>query len=102
MVRPNAGARGYGSAWRKARAGFLASHPHCAWCAREGRQVKAEHVHHSVPHRGDQAVFWDKSKWVGLCASHHNKDGGQVDRRGYRDAVGTDGLPLDPAHPFLK
>lgn len=100
MPRPGARARGYGTAWTKARAGFLRSHPYCAWCAEEGRQVRAEHVHHSTPHKGDQAVFWDKTKWVGLCASHHNKTAQQIERRGFHDAVGPDGMPLDRAHPF--
>jgi 5-methylcytosine-specific restriction protein A len=100
MTRPGPRQRGYGSAWDKARAGFLRSHPWCAWCAAEGKQIKAEHVHHSTPHRGDQRVFWDKSRWLPLCAAHHNRDAQQIETQGYRDAVKADGLPLDPDHPF--
>lgn len=102
MARPTFRQRGYGTAWDKARAGFLRSHPCCAWCGAEGKKVQAEHVHHSVPHRGDQTVFWDKSKWVALCTQHHNRDAQQIERRGYRDAVGADGQPLDKAHPWYR
>lgn len=100
MTRPGPRKRGYGDAWAKARAGFLLSHPWCRMCAEEGRQVKAVHVHHSVPHRGGQRLFWDKSKWVPLCTEHHNRDAQQIETRGYRGAVGDDGIPVDPNHPW--
>lgn len=100
MNRLTARQRGYTSAWDRARAGFLRSRPWCAWCAEEGKQVKAEHVHHSEPHRGDSRKFWDKSKWVPLCAPHHNRDAQQTETQGFRDAVKADGLPLDKSHPF--
>lgn len=102
MTRISPRRHGYDTRWDKARAGFLANHPWCAWCAAEGRKVKAEHVHHSTPHGGDRRIFWDASKWMPLCVPHHNRDAQQIETRGYRDAVGTDGLPIDPAHPFYK
>lgn len=100
MPRPTADQRGYDSAWRRARAGFLRSHPWCRMCAEEGRQVRAEHVHHATPHRGDRAIFWDKSRWVPLCQSHHNRDAAQIEARGYRNVVDATGTPIDPAHPW--
>jgi hypothetical protein len=45
-------------------------------------------------------VFWDKSKWVGLCATHHNRDASQIEARGYSDRMGPDGNPTDPRHPW--
>ncbi|WP_316394934.1 HNH endonuclease signature motif containing protein [Bradyrhizobium sp. 33ap4] len=65
--RPTASDRGYGTAWQKARSGFLASHPNCAMCGKP-----ATVVDHINPHRGDKALFWDKSNWQPLCTHHHN------------------------------
>jgi 5-methylcytosine-specific restriction protein A len=38
-------------------------------------------VDHIVPHKGDQALFWDKNNWQSLCKPHHDaktarEDGG--------------------------
>ena len=56
-VRP-AAKRGYGSKWQKARREYLAGHPLCVLCEREGRYRKATVVDHIIPHRGDQKLFW--------------------------------------------
>ena len=64
--------RGYGSAWRKARKRFLALHPLCVKCMKEGRYVAATDVDHIIPHRGDMKLFWDVSNWQPLCHSHHS------------------------------
>jgi 5-methylcytosine-specific restriction endonuclease McrA len=87
-------ARGYGYKWQQARAGYLLTHPYCAYCLREagidydqeavkiGNQCMkaglgspfATVVDHQVPHRGDMKLFWDKSNWQSLCATHHSRD----------------------------
>ncbi|WP_341520721.1 HNH endonuclease [Pseudomonas sp. G.S.17] len=64
--------RGYGYKWQQARAGHLRSHPLCAYCQREGRVTEATVVDHSIPHRGDMAIFWDKAGWVSLCTNCHS------------------------------
>lgn len=66
--------RGYGYKWQKAREGFLRSHPLCIRCQAEGRVEAATVVDHRVPHRGDQALFWDRSNWQSLCTTHHSRD----------------------------
>lgn len=65
--RGTAHERGYGARWRKARETYLASHPLCAECLRRGRTTAARVVDHVVPHRGDQALFWDTANWQALC-----------------------------------
>lgn len=65
--RPNARARGYSSAWEKARTGFLAKHPRCARCG-----SPATVVNHRIPHRGDRKLFWDRNNWEPVCAACHN------------------------------
>jgi len=79
--RGTAAQRGYDSRWRKARIGFLRKHPLCVHCEREGVVGAATVVDHIKPHRGDKAVFWDRSNWQPLCKSHHDaktarEDGG--------------------------
>ncbi|WP_417724208.1 HNH endonuclease signature motif containing protein [Salipiger sp.] len=68
-TRPTARQRGYDGAWQKARAAFLAAHPHCA---HPGCNALATVVDHIVPHRGDKALFWDRTNWQPLCGHHHN------------------------------
>ncbi|WP_084794204.1 HNH endonuclease signature motif containing protein [Pseudoponticoccus marisrubri] len=69
--RPSAARRGYSSAWRKARAAFLTLYP---ICAHPGCTAPATVVDHIIPHRGDHALFWDRSNWQPLCQRHHDAD----------------------------
>lgn len=66
--------RGYGYAWSKARLRFLAEHPLCCYCERDGRITSATVVDHIVPHRGDMRLFWDETNWQPLCAHHHSSE----------------------------
>lgn len=78
-TRPSASRRGYNVEWRKARAEFLAEHPYCACgCGR-----KADVVDHVIPHRGNDALFWDRSNWQALAASpcHNSLKQAQERRR---------------------
>mgnify|MGYP002624165148 FL=1 len=69
----SAGSRGYGRQWQKARKRFLAAHPLCEECMKNGRYVKATDVDHIIAHRGDKTLFWDRSNWRALCHSCHSK-----------------------------
>jgi 5-methylcytosine-specific restriction protein A len=66
--RPSARARGYNHEWRKARLAYLAAHPYCLMCA-----SPATVVDHVIPHRGDNALFWNRLNWQPLCAPCHNR-----------------------------
>ena len=74
--RGSASARGYDSAWRKAREAWLRAHPLCA-CERcdEGRirVTAATVVDHRIPHRGNKALFWDRNNWQSMAESCHNR-----------------------------
>ena len=74
-IRPEQGAtaRGYGYAWQKASKRFLAAHPLCEECKRQGRYVKATDVDHIKAHRGNRKLFWDQNNWEALCHSCHSK-----------------------------
>lgn len=71
--RPSACSLGYDRRWRKARKAYLAEHPLCAECARQGRDELASVVDHVQPHRGDSSLFWDQSNWQPLCRSCHSR-----------------------------
>ncbi len=61
----------YGRAWRKIRARYVALHPLCEQCLKEGRYVAVEEVHHVVPvNRGGSNAF---SNLMSLCHSCHEK-----------------------------
>ncbi len=51
--RDSSSARLYGYKWRKESKLYLASHPYCAECARQGRRTLAAEVDHIKPHKGD-------------------------------------------------
>jgi len=79
--RGSAAERGYGPAWRAARASFLAAHPACATCG-----APASVVDHVRAHKGDQALFWDRANWQPLCASCHSRKTAEHDG-GFGNAV---------------
>ena len=89
--------RGYGGRWQRLSRQFLRQPENvlCRMCAKEGRTVQAQVVDHIVPHRGDQALFWDPANWQPLCKPHHSRDK-QAEERGWRkrQAIGPDGYPV--------
>lgn len=83
--------RGYGYKWQQAREKFLREHPLCQ-CpdCQEGklRLRKADTVDHIIPHKGDYALFWDRSNWQAMTKDCHDKKTARED--------GGFGNPLNP------
>jgi 5-methylcytosine-specific restriction enzyme A len=80
--RGSSSQRGYDDRWRKYRAAFLARHPWCLECLRQGRRTLATVVDHVQPHRGNDALMWNPSNHASMCARCHNRktvkhDGGR-------------------------
>lgn len=71
--RGSARERGYNREWEKESKAFLRLHPLCVECEREGKYMPAQVVDHIIPHRGNKALFWDKSNWQPLCKHHHDQ-----------------------------
>ena len=69
----SASSRGYGTRWQKVSREFLRVHPLCEECMRHGKYVKATVVDHIVPHRGDEALFWERNNWRSLCKRCHDR-----------------------------
>jgi 5-methylcytosine-specific restriction protein A len=65
--------RGYGARWGRVRKAFLASHPLCSECAKQGLLVSATDVHHKIAHQGNYDLMWDESNFESLCHSCHSK-----------------------------
>lgn len=72
QARGTAAQRLYGYRWQKERAAYIAAHPLCVMCLRDGRTTSTTVVDHIVPHRGDPVLFWDQDNWQSLCTTHHN------------------------------
>ncbi|OOR83903.1 HNH endonuclease [Moraxella canis] len=79
--RPSASKRGYDSRWRHARLAFLDDNPLCVMCQANGLLVAATVVDHIIPHRGNQARFWDISNWQALCKTCHDHKTNTIDRK---------------------
>lgn len=75
-IRGGADARGYDSAWRKARKAYLEEHPLCEECRKNGKLTPASVIDHIIPHRGDKKLFWDETNWQPLCKDCHDKKTG--------------------------
>jgi len=82
--RRSAGAKHlYGHGWRAARRDYLAAHPACTACG-----APATVVDHRRAHRGDPALFWDRSNWQPLCKPCHDQRTDEGDfGRGRADAA---------------
>jgi 5-methylcytosine-specific restriction protein A len=68
---------GYGYAWQKLRAEYLAAYPWCAQCWREGVYTQATDLDHIVSKQKGGTDEW--SNLQGLCARHHSSKTVTVD-----------------------
>ena len=72
------------------------AHPLCVMCQADGRVEPATVVDHIKPHRGDSAMFWDRSNWQSLCKRHHDSDKQMLEKSGRKQVrVGLDGWPVN-------
>jgi len=89
----------YGKAWQAARRTYLLAHPFCAMCGKPLRGADAV-VDHVKPHRGDWRLFWDEANWQALCKHCHDSHKQRQEHGGYIGGCSTDGMPVDPLHPW--
>ena len=61
----------YGHAWKRIRDRYIAAHPLCEQCKKEGRITPAEEVHHILPlsHGGTHS----EDNLMALCKSCHSR-----------------------------
>lgn len=63
--------RKYGRAWKRIRDRYIAIHPICESCERDGRLAPAKEVHHKLP--VSQGGQHNKENLMSLCRSCHNR-----------------------------
>lgn len=99
MDRQTAHRRGYGHKWRTARELFLAEHPLCVYCERQGLLTPSTVVDHVIPHRGDACLFWDVANWQALCKGCHDSVKAR-EEQGVFIGCDAQGNPTSALHPW--
>lgn len=62
------GHRLYGTKrWKRLRDQVRVEEPFC----RKGCGRVTDHIDHIIPHRNDEALFFDRANLQGLCIEHH-------------------------------
>lgn len=62
--------------WRRVRHGYLAEHPLCVECEKQGRVTAARVVDHIVP-INEGGAWYDYNNLQGLCDKCHNRKSGR-------------------------
>ena len=76
-ARKHAAARGYDYQWQKFREQYLAYHPLCVDCEREGRATGATDIHHIRKLAEYPALKYEEENLMGLCKRHHDERTGR-------------------------
>lgn len=79
----------------------LEREPWCVSCKRQGKTRRATVADHIIPHRDSPSLFW-RGKLQSMCASCHSRHKQREELHGFSDELGSDGWPVDPAHPFNR
>lgn len=95
--RGSARQRGYTRRWDKASATFKLRNPWCLGCQALGKQVTTEVPDHVIPHKGDQAAFWNTRKWQPACRWHHDVIKPKLERMWESREIGEAELWLNSA-----
>jgi len=84
----------YGTArWKKRRKYQLATEPRCKMCLDIGRVTAASVADHVIPHKGDEALFWNGAL-QSLCKPCHDSSKQSEERTGRkRVRIGVTGWP---------
>jgi hypothetical protein len=92
--------RWYGTRrWKARRERQLRREPLCRICYQRDIVTPASICDHEEPHHGDRTKF-DFGALISLCVACHNGDKRSIERRGYNNRIGEDGLPIDKVnHP---
>ncbi|MEN8641071.1 HNH endonuclease [Pseudomonas sichuanensis] len=94
--------RPYDYQWQQAREGWLRKNPLCVRCKQSGINKSATVVDHIQPHRGDMALFWDRTNWQSLCTNCHSSYKQRLEKSGREVGCDVSGRPLDPRHHWNR
>lgn len=93
--RGSARERGYTARWDRAAAAFKRDNPLCIGCEAVDRVELASVVDHIIPHKGDDALFWDQANWQACCTKHHDIVKQQLERQYEQGLLNAADLRLD-------
>lgn len=79
--------------WKSLRITKLTEQPLCEWCLEQEIVTPASEVHHVVPHKGDEAIFWS-GPFVSTCKPCHARRGQLEDHGQTVVRFGADGWPV--------
>ena len=85
-----------GAAWRKLRAHVLAGEPLCRHCTARGLTVVAT----DLDHRDNDPTNNEATNLTPLCRECHSRKTNADMGRNVSMGCDSNGLPLDPAHPW--
>jgi len=71
-------------------------------CLEQGIVRVATVCDHRTPHKGDEELFYGAENHQSLCKAHHDGAKQSEESIGFSKAIGADGLPTDPRHPFNR
>ena len=64
-------------------------------CGQEGRVKAASVVDHVIPHKGNEALFFDAGNLSSLCKACHDRHKQSEERTGKaKPVIGLDGWPV--------
>jgi len=95
--RGTARERGYTSRWDREATVFKRNNPLCLGCQAVGRTAAAVVVDHTMPHRGDQKLFWERANRQPSCKWHHDVVKQRLEQMHADGKIATDQLRLDSA-----
>lgn len=87
--------------WRRRSRDQLTAHPLCNRCSTDHRPVAATVANHVIPHKGNEALFWE-GELESVCAPCHDGAIRSEEARGHRIGVTIEGRPKDPKHPWNR
>lgn len=88
--------------WQRLRGEQLAAFPCCRYCEAMGRKRLAQVVDHKVPHKGDEALFFDPNNLQSLCKRCHDSAKQTLERSGVLPGCDSGGQPIDPGHHWNR
>lgn len=87
--------------WYRRRWQQLQDEPLCRFCSALGKVTAATVADHVVPHKGDEALFFE-GELQSLCKLCHDSAKQKQERSGVLPGHDTTGLPLDPSHHWNR
>lgn len=90
------------AAWKRMRLVQLRKQPLCAMCEQSGKVKAADVVDHVVPHKGDEALFFDSSNLASMCKFCHDSVKQKQEKSGTLVGHDANGWPLDENHWWNK